>query len=368
MIDDQSAASPNPYIVISNHTAANVASNPNRSDEPHKILRLQMIGAEAGYIWVDAYLWYDVAGAVGPANTGYGLWGSHKLNTYDSADFVYDFRGGPNLMIIQTRRGTDWDTFCLAEWIGDANLVQGTNVVGTLQAPIVAGTDVVITLAAGEADNFVEGYYYWLFDFANGNNWCNYVRIEDVDTYANQITIDQCSQNFPTGSVIGAYVHRLAILSDTTENAADRSYRNSEIPYYSRYGYEMMDGDGAAMTRMYAAMCLSREDEYLGRRNTIHGMSPDDRARYACQRPGVQEYASHHTTTTLLQTSMNRGYGPLREVFLTGLGVGAGDMAPAQDGRTINALNYLYFQSCNALSDAGSTILAVLFPDYNSTV
>ena len=369
IIDDQSAASPNPYIVISQHSAANVAANPNRFDEPHKILKVGMIGSESGYIWIDAYLWYDVAGAVGAANTGYGLYASHQINTYDSSDFVYDFRGGPNQMIIQSRRGTDWDSFVLTEWTGDANLVQATSVVGELQAGIVAGTDVVFSVDGGQSDDFMEGYHYFLYDMNNGNEWVNYVKVTDVNTYSNRLTIDKCSQDFPAGSIIGAYVHRFAVLCDNTQaNIVSRSHRKSEIPYYSRYGYETVNGDGAGMSRLYASIKLSREDEYLGYNNTQSGMAPDDRARYACQRPGVQEYSSHNTGSTLVYTSMNRGYGPLREIYITGLGVGAGSMAAAQDGRTINNLNYLYFQSNWALAESGSSTLAMLYPDYNSTV
>ena len=370
IIDDQSAANPNPYIVVSQHTAANVAANPNRTDEPHKIIKIGLLGAESGYVWVESYLWWDVAGAVGAAHTGYGLWSSHKINTYDSADFVYDFRGGPDLMIIQSRRGTNWDTFVFGEWTGDVNLVEGVNVVGDLNIAIGGApvTDHVIQLGAGEATNFTEGNWYWLYDFANGNNWCNYVRVDDVDAYGDRLQINAANYDFPIGSVIGSYVHRFYTLSDSTNVATDRSYQLAEIPYYSRYGYEMYTSHGAAMTRLYAGITLSREDEYLGYRSTQYGMAPNDRNQYACQRPGVQEYRSHDAASGSIQTDMNRGFGPLAQVYLTPLGVGAGDMAAAQDGRTINGLNYLYFQIHSAMAGGGNSQQALLFPDYDSIV
>ncbi len=362
IIDDQSAAVSNPYIVVSNHSAANVAANPNRADEPHKIFKVGMISTETGLIWISAYLWWNAA-----THTGYGLYSSHRLNTYDDADFTYDFRGGPNMMVIQTRRGATWNTVSLCEWIGDANLVEGTHVRGVLQAPVVAGNNVVINLAPGEAANFTEGSYYFLYDL-NGHTWINYVKADEVDVYHDTITINHCNYNFPMGAVIGAYVHRFAILASETESAADRSVQRSEIPYYSMYGSEWYQGHNhPANNYIGGAIRLSHHADYLGSLSTAPGMSPNDLGQYAVERPGVCEYFHPGSSPFFLSsTGMNRGYGPLREVYLTGYGVGSSPMAANQDGRLINGVGYLFFQTLQYMTYSGSGTIAVLFPDYNS--
>jgi hypothetical protein len=362
IIDDQSAASPDPYIVISNHTLAEILAEPNKYDVPHKILKCGFNITEAGIMRIEAYLYWD-----GVAHVGYGRWACKWLNDYDSAQFVYDFRGGPEMLCISSRLGVDWDSFFFADWEGDANLVDGKHVVGTLQAGITAGAHVVLQLNAGQAADFTEGHYAFLIDM-DGHTWCNYVLIEDVDAYTDQITIDACNQNFPQGSIIGAYPHRFCITSDASFYIGSQvggwytvdSYAGVQIPYVSVYGNEMNLGGVGNAIYQYAMGDVLRY--VIGSGTTlpvVPGMSPNDRGQYACQRPVIMEQYGHLSHST----GMNRGYGPVKNAWATC----QNNLLQMTDGRRINNLNHVYFLgSSDCRMGEGSQVLLV--PDYDSIV
>ena len=72
-------------------------------------------------------------------------------------------------------------------------------------------------------------------------------------------------------------------------------------------------------------------------------------------RPGVVEYAN--TSGTSVNTvQMNRGYGTLRNIYVGHVGT----MSPGQDGRRINAVNYLYFNNVYDVVGGGSSSNAFL--------
>lgn len=362
IIDDQSTASPDPYIVISNHTAGNVAANPNRYNEPHKILKCGYNTTEAGTLRIEAYLWWDAA-----AHVGYGRWASKRMENYDAANFVYDFRGGPEIMLISSRLGALWTHVLLADWEGDANLVDGTHVVGVVQSGLTAGSNVLIQLAPGQAANFTEGHYAWLYDF-EGHDWCDYVRVDDVDAYHDRITINKCSQNFPAGSVIGAYVHRYCIINYETLGFAgapggwtdNDKNMGVQIPYVSRYGYEMQKSTSA----IYVYCSGDVLDGAIGSGATlptVPGMAPNDRGQFACQRPVIYEQQS---AIGVSADDMNRGYGPVKNVWITC----KTNMLQMTDGRRINNLNHVYLDDSNHFNMSGKSDQAVLIPDYDSVV
>ena len=355
IIDDQSAATPDAYIVISNHTAANVAADPNRYSEPHKILKVGYNTTEAGKMRIEAYLWWDVTG-----HQGYGRFASKYIKDYDSAQFVYDFRGGPEMLCISSRLGTDWDCFWIADWEGDANLVPGEHVVGTLQAGVTAGANVILQLDTGEAANFEEGYFYYLYDFGadgiNFHEWVNYVEVLDVDAYNDTIEISACNQDFPAGSVIAAYAHRYGCGLDFNPyltgavggwTACDYG-AGVQMPYVSSYGYENEGGtqqieQNANWDFLGDAMGTG------GSLPQTPGMAPNDMGQYACQRPLLYEAYNKSGNTT----DMNRAYGPMKNMWMTC----ANTLLQMTDGRRINNLNHVYFYYVYSH--------ALLVPDYD---
>jgi hypothetical protein len=74
---------------------------------------------------------------------------------------------------------------------------------GTLQGAVSPGSDVVLTLAAGQADNFKVGGNYQIIDGDN-RQW---VEVGAVDSGANQITIATLSYAFSAGARIGQHPH-----------------------------------------------------------------------------------------------------------------------------------------------------------------
>lgn len=268
------------------------------------------------------------------------------------------------MMCLATRLGSTWTNFMLTEWIGDANMVDGTHVVGVLQGGITAGTSVTIQLGTGQASNFTAGHYAYLYDF-NGHDWIDYVKIDEVSTYNDTVTINQCSQNFPANSVIGAYVHRFCIGSVGTvkTNVGGWTYNDSVggliIPYFSRYGDEMKKGAG-----QISGKCLSDVLRYaIGEGTSVTetpGMAPNDREQYACQRPFIVENKSPSNS----ETNMNRAYGVISNVWITCTN---NDLI-MNDGRRINSLNHVYYYTANMISGPVSTDQKIVLPDYDSVV
>lgn len=346
--DDQSAAVADPYIVVCDIAAPVVnAVDTGLNAGPPKFIKVGMITTEAGFIHCTSYFWWDNA-----AHIGYGIWNQFRLATYDDADFAYDFRGGTECMIIQARTGATWSTFVFDEWTGDANLVEGTDKYGILDGPVVAGASVVIQLHAGEAANFTQNKYYYIYDF-DAHTWVNYVKVTNVNLGLDRVTVDSIAYNFPDHAVIGAYVHRWIALSNGTWGANYMSRYVSVLPYSSGTVGHVVYNQSANNIYGYAMAVIAAG--YIDR------MMPNDEGAYAVMRPGIVEGAAPNDFTETA-VGMNRGYGIVNNVYVTILGT----MSPGLDGRIVAGNNWLFFKAANALFYNESPVRACLFLDTRS--
>lgn len=75
------------------------------------------------------------------------------------------------------------------------------NHTGTLQSGVSSGSNVVLTLAAGEADKFKANYYYQIVGVADEGR--DRVQVTNVNKSNNQITISNLPRNYGANSIIG---------------------------------------------------------------------------------------------------------------------------------------------------------------------
>lgn len=318
--DDQSALGTDPYIVITDTSgpAVNDYDTAPNGGAP-KFLKVGMVTATAGEIYVAGYLWWDNA-----TQTGYGKWFQQYIATYDDADFAYDFRGGEETMILASRRASDWDYVVVDDVVGDTNLLEAATAVGTVQSGVSAGSSVVLQLDTGEAANFTADKYYFLFDF-DGHSWCNYVKVESVDAGTDQITVDNINHDFPSGAVISSYAHRYYVYGTGNRNVTDWSCYGCSMPYYSEYGNEM-EASGMLMGRTGF--------EYLS--NILNRGDPEDEGYYYCMRPVLYEYHIPNYSS-YNDGSSNRSYGVAKNIYVSA-DTGLSQML---DYRTISSVDWL---------------------------
>lgn len=352
ILDDQSALATNPYIIISD-TAAPAANDYNTAPNggAPKILKVGYVSTEAGYIRVNGYMWWNSA-----THVGYGLWCGYRLDTYDDADFAYDFRGGEECLIIQTRLGTSWDSFIIDDWEYMSGLVEATTAIGTLQAQAAAGSSVTIQLDVGEAANFTVDKYYYICNF-NGVAYVDYCKVTARDLINDTITVDQIGLTFAAGSIIGAYPHRWVVASSgAAGGVANLNYTgyNSKMPYVST-GDTSYSFHNQSST-IYGACALNILNTVLD------NLSPDDENYYAVMRAVLVEVYKENSLATTT-ANMNRAYGRPKNIYVCSLG----SMARALDGMTINGDNWLYFKDHDEITTFGSSIFATLFRDTTHT-
>jgi hypothetical protein len=348
--DDQSTLGTDPYVVLCDTASPTVNDyNTGPSGGAPKFVWVQLPTTTAGKVFVKGFLWWDNS-----TQTGYGQWFGKELFTYDDADFVYDFRGGAECLIIQTRLGSDWTTVIVDDFEGDTNLLESATKVGTLQSSATAGDSVTVQLGTGEASNFTANKYYYIFDF-DGHTYCEYVQCTAVDTGTDQITLSKLYKSYPSGAVVSAYAHRYYECSDGKRS--DVSYYSRDycqLPYYSYTysGSQVCIYDQSGYDYGSARLCVN--DYYL------YTMDPNDEGYYAVQRPGLSEY--YHPNANYSSDGMNRSYGVCKNLYCTAKGT----MAAAQDGRVIGANNWLFFQTMYYMTVGGSSTLATLFLDTES--
>jgi hypothetical protein len=346
--DDQSALGTNPYIIVTDTASPAVNDyNTSPSGNAPKFIRVMLTTSEAGYIRCAGYMWWNNS-----THTGYGLWNQRRLATLDSADFAYDFRGGAECMIIQTRIGSSWETYATDDFVGDTNLLEAATKVGTLQSGISAGSSVVLQLDTGEAANFTEGKYYYLYDF-DDHTWATYTRCSGVDTGADQITVVTAGYDFPAGAVISSYAHRYYNVGEVENLEAFYNQYRSTIPFYSDVGTGVFYNQSGVI---YGACSITYAEGYIAR------LDPDDESYYAVQRPGIFEYYRENNGAGST-TACNRGYGVTKNLYVTS----TTNMTPALDGKIIGGENWLYFRTTSDLFTAPPSTVAVLFRDTEAT-
>lgn len=153
MHDDQRALGTDPYIVISSHNAA----SPNT---PAKYIQILLPTATSAQVRVYYFIYWNPT-----THVGLGLYGAHNLRTDDSVDFIYDFRGGPECLFMQTyTTAATWEASFIDEFTLDPNLID--NCLATTAVANFSGTGTTqirgIDLVGGTMANAVDanGYIY----------------------------------------------------------------------------------------------------------------------------------------------------------------------------------------------------------------
>jgi hypothetical protein len=348
------------YIVVCDTSSPTVNDyDTGPTSGPPKYIKIGMLNSEAGYIRVQFLLWWNTT-----TNAGWGYFAGYRVATADDADFMYDFRGGAETMIIQSVIGTAIDTTGTTEFIGDANFLEGTDKIGNVQSGVSAGSSVVLQLDTGEAANFTVGNYYFLYDF-DSHAWVNCVKITDRNTGTDEITVDSINHDFPAGSVIGAYPHRLVAFGDSAypptcgDNfcypSFDKGSVTPKVPYcnYSLNANVHHIGYGG----IYGSAMIAYAATYLDR------MAPNRKGNWCVMNPGIAEYKEENSYHSAGGTGVSEGYGTLKNVILTKVGT----MAAVLNGRTDGGKQYKYFQLSSTLFAGGSSLYAVCFLDTTST-
>jgi len=328
-----------PYIVVSSVPAPTITTS-------QILLRVGYITTESAFIRVTMYLGWATDHPI-------SIWGGHKVNTLDAATFTYDFRGGTDTMIIQSRIGTAISTAGVDRFIGDAARLLPESIVGNLQGGITAGSSVVLQLAGGEAAFFTVNRFYYIFDFS-GHNWINYFEVTNVNVGADQITASILSQDFPAGAIVTPYFHRYwRFGSDIGGGVNQQSVNDSGIPYMSSTDQAKCHYiTSFASQNVDGSVTLGKLGEDISRE------SPNDRGLFGTQRPTIVELNFYDGANL-----GNRGYGQATNVFLADIDV----MQKVLDGRTIGGNDYVFFQKESEA--AGGNVLddfAMLFLDTTS--
>lgn len=341
--------------------ANDIATGPDSG--PPKFVRISMYTETAGYVNIQFLMWHDTT-----TNSSYGIWYGQRLATYDDADFAYDVRGGDEAFLFSTRLGSTWYVVGMDAFVGDSNLLEGTDKIGVAQSGASAGSSVVIQLDTGEATNFTADKYYYILDF-DGKTQAQYVKVESVNTGADQITIETLHATIVAGAIVGAYIHRwvgfgngawstTAIISPNLCNAYSGSqlYCKATIPYMSS-----IDATYVMANQVYSSGIVGYVALDLARYYLIC-MDPNDEGDYAVMRPGFYEVGRHNDTANET-TGMNRGYGVLKNLYI----IYTTSLSAFLDGKTIGGNNYLFIRPESEMFQSGTSSYSVLFLDTEST-
>jgi len=324
-----------PFIVVSDNSSPTALSGA-------KFLKVGMDTTEAGQIFIENYMWWDTT-----IHKGFGITHTKALNTFDDAEFVYDFRGGPEFLSIGTRLNSAWDHFAIDEWTDNTNLVEDNTKASNTVAALSAGaTGVDVT--ASEGSNFTANKYYWLIDLTQAEA-VEYVKVTVVAT--DTLTFETALTNdFASGALLTSYYQRTFSLGNQARaiSALNRYTTIMALPLRSLINKEW--GIDANSGNAYST---ARADYLL---QTLIDIDPDDEGSSAVMKPLIGEVA-------YAGTDGNRYYGTPKNMYYTGVGT----MAQMLNGRTISSAAWVYFQLSNAIQAGGSASIAAMIPNYNQT-
>ena len=306
-----------PYIIVSNIAAPTI-------NQSCFVIKFGYRTLEAGYMRVQQFLGWDDTNKI-PV----GLWDGRRVTTVDAGPFAYDFRGGDQGMVIQSRIGTNWNTAGVDTFTGSANFLEASTVLTDLTAPAVAGASVNMQVTDSSA--FTAGKFYYIYDLSTVP-LVNYVKCTATPD-GTHITVLLLSDSFPTGAVIGSYPHRYYTFGTINYLAGVNYFNNnniySKIPYCSADpGYVFND----QTPRLIGGGVRSSKETYA-----LSTHAPGDDNFYAVQKVFLCEW--YRENVALSTTGMNRAYGTTNNLYLTYNTA----LARGLDGRTIGGKNYLYF-------------------------
>ena len=317
--------STDPYIVVSDQAAPTAFSGA-------KFIQLKMPTVTAGIVYVYAWMNWD-----SDIHKGLGMWGFWYLNTYDDADFVYDFRGGTDFLCIATRLGSSWNNVLIDNWNDDSNLIEDNTKVGNIVAATAVGA-VSIEVGVGEGANFTQGNFYFLIDL-DSSEGVSYVKI---DTIAGDVITLNASysllKTFKAGSLLTPYYQRFYCWGNNEYPASReftspiRSTRGQEFGTYYSTNY------GNCYSEMKPVVMIA----------ALNTLAPDDKSEWAVQKPLVTE------ATNNIYYIGNRAFGVCKNMYMGNYGT----MAIMLNGRTISSKQYIFLNTKDGF--------AVLIPNYNA--
>lgn len=152
----------------------------------------------AGQILMYPYMGWNSTTRVGTQgwNTTLGY-----LTTTGNTTWTYVYASANENSFIASTFTTIWT--CYSVQLAKPQMLNPAH--GVLQSDVTAGTDVVIQLATGEADNFIVGKSYQIIDEVS-RNWVEVTNVDKVNhTVTATLTYNFTTANF---AMIGSYPHR----------------------------------------------------------------------------------------------------------------------------------------------------------------
>jgi len=182
--DDQISASS--YVVMHNGGGAD-------GDELTYYMRFDH-DSYADYINYAGYLYWDNSAHSGTIKMGQLNY--HRVQADDDGSFNLWIFATQDFVSIVTKVGTTYQGGFFGKFVRFHD-----KPLGTLQGAVTSGTDKVLTLAAGEADDFEVGETYQILE--NGTHAQERPEVTAVNSASNQITVDSLSAGFGAGAKIG---------------------------------------------------------------------------------------------------------------------------------------------------------------------
>jgi hypothetical protein len=192
MWDDRRLISSNPYVVYCNQAAP----TPNSKA---MFVQIQMSTTQEN-VYILCYLWWDNV-----THTGSVPWAGNWVRTV-TGSFAYYFRGGPDLLSIITRIGTQIDHWRLSRWAGIWNATTGKGCEPETASGVLASPAFTET---GDDNNQVSGYhnitgYIPHLDPANGKLYFNVVKSGaniSVDIFSNSARTTLIGHTTPSATI-----------------------------------------------------------------------------------------------------------------------------------------------------------------------
>ncbi len=153
-----------------------------------------MHGVTANKLTFRAYAWWDSSTHTGTCRLGSSD-SEHYIGADDDSNFYLWVYGNLDWVSVISKIGTTYE----ATQFGKVK--RFWDVEGVLQSDVTSGSNVVLTLASGEADNFIAGKTYQIVG-ANGEGR-QAVTVDSVDAGANTVTVASLSYGFDADSRIG---------------------------------------------------------------------------------------------------------------------------------------------------------------------
>jgi len=303
-----------PYIVI-----ADDGTDPSDANDLKNMLRIGYDTNEAGYIRVNHVASFDATNDV----VVY-FYGGERLSTLDAAAFVYDFRANDNgLFYIQSQIAGTWKGVGVDEFSPLSGFLENNATVnGTTQASITqsASSVTVQVTDSAEANLFTKGEFYYIYDFRT-DYLCSYSECTGVGVAdglnADEISFANVNQSFNSGAKISPYPLNVYSIKQgiKNDNIDDLRYSGSGAYNFGTIPFVSYDNPG------YYQCIHDMADSIYGYFNISYDytalitQAPDDKGRYACQRPLITEYLRHNSSYDT--TDMNRVLGESKNIYLS---------------------------------------------------